>query len=374
MLRVVVAFGTRPEGIKMLPVVRALRAIDGIDVQVVVTGQHREMLRPVFSVFKESFDINLDVMTENQTLSTLTASILTRMTAYLDQHQPNLVLVHGDTTTAFAVSVASLYSKCKIGHVEAGLRSYDLSRPWPEEFNRIAIDSMADFMFAPTRTSAKNLSREYHKQDGVYVTGNTGIDALLFVSNAIDNDRSIKAELDQKYGFLDGNQKLVVVTGHRRESFGQGFEGICAGIRKLAESGPVQIVYPVHLNPNVRLVVRERISAASNVFLIDPVDYIEMVYLMKRAHLLLTDSGGIQEEGPALGKPVLVMRDVTERPEALETGVVQLVGTDPDRIASQAVQLLDPEQYARRARKVFPYGDGRASTKIASIIQERLFT
>lgn len=373
MTRVVVAFGTRPEGIKMLPVVRALRAIDDLEVQVVVTGQHREMLETVFSVFQESYDVNLDVMTENQNLATLTSSILTKMTCFLDQTRPDLVLVHGDTTTAFAASVASLYSRCKVGHVEAGLRSYDLTRPWPEEFNRVAIDTMATFMFAPTQASADNLTKEYRRAEGVYVTGNTGIDALLFTSSEIDENSDTKRRLDEKYSYLDQNKKLVVVTGHRRESFGGGFEGICEGLRRLAETAEVEIVYPVHLNPNVRHVVRELVGKIPNIFLIDPVGYVDMVYLMKRAQILLTDSGGIQEEGPALGKPVLVMRDVTERPEAIDTGVVQLVGTNPNHIVARTVQLLDPQQYARCARKVFPYGDGRASLKIASIIQERLF-
>lgn len=372
MIRVVVAFGTRPEGIKMLPVVKALRRNKNIEVQVVVTGQHKEMLEPVFSIFGEAYDINLDVMTRNQNLTSLTSSIMNKMSCYLDSSKPDLILVHGDTTTALASSIAALYNKCRIGHVEAGLRSFDLGKPWPEEFNRVAIDAIADLMFAPTDVSAGNLSSEYHRRNGVYVTGNTGIDALMYVRGLLENGDVLRKDLDEKYSFLDAGRPLIVVTGHRRESFGLGFEQICYGLKAIAESGVAQIIYPVHLNPNVRSAVSEFLNDVRDVFLIEPVDYVEMIYLMLRAHILLTDSGGIQEEGPALGKPVLVMRDVTERPEAVATGVVKVIGTDPQRIFSEVFELLEPSVYADRARQVFPYGDGNAASKIASIIEERV--
>ncbi|MCB8818926.1 non-hydrolyzing UDP-N-acetylglucosamine 2-epimerase [Microvirga rosea] len=371
MQHVLLAFGTRPEAIKMLPVVRALRKCGGVRVSVAITGQHRQMLDQVFEVFGEKPDIDLNLMTHNQKLSDITGLIISQMTDLLDKLRPDLVLVHGDTTTAMATAIAAFYSRIPIGHVEAGLRSYDLSHPWPEEFNRVAIDSLADYLFAPTLGAAENLDREYNRRGRIYVTGNTGIDALLHVAQQIDASTAMGANLSETVIELDSERSLILVTGHRRESFGAGFEDICKGLRKLAERDDVQIVYPVHLNPAVRDVVRARLGSISNIHLTDPVSYLDMVKLMKRAKVILTDSGGIQEEGPALGRPVLVMRNTTERPEAIATGTVRLIGTDPDRIYNEVSALLDDEVcYNERAKPVFPYGDGTASIQIANIIAE----
>lgn len=371
MQHVLVAFGTRPEAIKMLPVVKALRESGSVSVSVAITGQHRQMLDQVFDVFGEKPDIDLNLMTHDQKLPDITASILSQMAGVLGNLHPDLVLVHGDTTTAMATAVAAFYNRVPVGHVEAGLRSFDLARPWPEEFNRVAIDSLAEYLFAPTSVAAGNLDREYSRRGRVYVTGNTGIDALLHVSRKIELEDGGGANVLKTPVALDPDRSLILVTGHRRESFGAGFEGICSGLAKLATRSDVEIVYPVHLNPAVREVVHARLGGLRNVHLIDPVSYVDMIRLMKRAKVILTDSGGIQEEGPALGRPVLVMRDTTERPEAVATGTVSLVGTDPIRIHREVSELLDDEHsYQQRARAVFPYGDGTASTQIARIIAE----
>jgi UDP-N-acetylglucosamine 2-epimerase (non-hydrolysing) len=364
-MKIVVVFGTRPEAIKMLPVVRALRARRAFETLVVVTGQHRQMLDQVFEDFGEKADIDLDIMTPGQTISDVTVRVLNEMRDLLAIQKPDLVLVHGDTTTAMATAMAAFYARVPIGHVEAGLRSHDIDHPWPEEFNRVVIDSVAHWLFAPTQASADNLSRESRRDRVVSVTGNTGIDALLYIAGRPDRDHI--AELGVS---LDPTKRLVLVTGHRRESFGGGFERICDGLARIASRDDVEIVYPVHLNPQVKDVVTERLSGRDNVHLIAPVGYATMVALMKRATLILTDSGGIQEEAPALGKPVLVMREVTERPEAVETGVVSLVGTDPEVMSEAVFKLLDdPAYYATRARTVFPFGDGTAAEKIADILE-----
>lgn len=357
-MKILVVFGTRPEAIKMLPVVRALRAKPGLSPVVAVTGQHRQMLDQVFEVFGEKPDIDLNLMSPGQSLTDITVRVLSEMAKVIADQNPDLVLVHGDTTTAMATAMAAFYARVPVGHVEAGLRSNDLLHPWPEEFNRIAIDGLADWLFAPTEKSAETLRRESARERRIFVTGNTGIDALLFTA--------AKAEAAP----AESDRRLVLVTGHRRESFGDGFQRICDGLDRIAARDDVEIIYPVHLNPQVKDVVEARLSGRSNVKLIPPVGYAEMVALMNRATIILTDSGGIQEEGPALGKPVLVMRDVTERPEAVETGVVSLVGTDPDVIASEVFKLLDdPDCYAARARKVFPFGDGTAAIQIADILE-----
>ena len=360
-------FGTRPEAIKMLPVVSALRARPAIGCTVAVTGQHRQMLDQVFAAFGMLPDMDLDLMSPGQTLTDITTRVLDRMTSVLSEIRPSLVLVHGDTTTAMAAALAAFYARIPVGHVEAGLRSHDLARPWPEEYNRVSIDAVADLLFAPTEGAAANLRRESPRERLITVTGNTGIDALLQIAGRVDDVTlaSLPVALDDR--------KLVLVTGHRRESFGDGFERICDGLARIAEREDVQIVYPVHLNPEVGKVVSARLSGRANVHLIPPVDYPQMVALMTRSHFILTDSGGVQEEGPALGKPVLVMRDVTERPEAVETGVASLVGADADRIATEALRLLDdPAYYASRARAVFPYGDGTAAEKIADAVEAYL--
>lgn len=367
--RILISIGTRPEAIKMMPVIHAGRA-SGLNITVAVTGQHREMLDQVFATFGEQPDVDLDLMTAGQALPELTALVLTSMSDVIARISPDIVLVHGDTTTAMASALAAFYARVPVGHVEAGLRSFDLSRPWPEEFNRVAIDSFAEWMFAPTRSAAENLACEYGRTRQIFVTGNTGIDALLSTSGRLDADTNLRNEVAARYSFLDPSLRLVLVTGHRRESFGEGFERICQALAELAGRRDVQILYPVHLNPNVRDVVHSRLYHLKNLFLIEPVDYMDMVYLMKHSAVLLTDSGGIQEEGPALGKPVLVMRDVTERPEALQTDVVRLIGTEVSRIVHEVSSLLDlADEYRARARAVFPYGDGTAGRQIVDILK-----
>ena len=365
---VLLVIGTRPEAIKMLPVVRALRGVPEVDLKVVTTGQHRQMLDQVFAVFGERPDIDLDLMTPGQSLSDITARVMREMDALIAEHRPGLVLVHGDTTSAMAAGLSAFYNRAPVGHVEAGLRSHDIQRPWPEEYNRVSIDAIADLLWAPTAGAAENLRRERPSDAGmgrhIEVTGNTGIDALLHVAEGLKGDELATLGLD-----LDLAKKLVLVTGHRRESFGDGFARICEALSAIAARGDAQIVYPVHLNPQVKDVVEARLGETSAIQLIPPVDYVQMVALMKRAHIVLTDSGGIQEEAPALGKPVLVMRDVTERPEAVETGVASLVGTDVGAITAAVGRLLSDEEYhTSRARAVFPYGDGTASAKIAASI------
>ncbi|RIV89371.1 UDP-N-acetylglucosamine 2-epimerase (non-hydrolyzing) [Aurantiacibacter zhengii] len=364
MAPVLLVIGTRPEAIKMLPVVRALRQVPEVDLKVVTTGQHRQMLDQVFAVFGETADIDLDLMTPGQTLSDITARVMREMDALIAEHQPGLMLVHGDTTSAMAAGLAAFYAKVPVGHVEAGLRSHDIMRPWPEEYNRVSIDAVAQLLWAPTEGAAQNLRDERPTERHIEVTGNTGIDALLHVAGRLTGE-----ELASLPVTLDPAKKLVLVTGHRRESFGDGFARICDALSAIAARGDAQIVYPVHLNPQVKDVVEARLCNCADVHLIPPVDYVQMVALMKAAHLVLTDSGGIQEEAPALGKPVLVMRDVTERPEAIETGVASLVGTDVGAITQAVGRLLDDEiYYASRARAVFPYGDGTAAAKIAASV------
>jgi UDP-N-acetylglucosamine 2-epimerase len=364
--------GTRPEAIKMMPVIRMLRRDPRLLLISVATGQHDEMLDQVFATFGERPDVNLSIMTANQTLAGLTATVLTRMMEVYSQFRPDLVLVHGDTTTAMAAGMAAFYAGIRLGHVEAGLRTANLRQPWPEEFNRVVIDSVSELLFAPTAEAQENLLNEYNRRGRIVVSGNTGIDALFLGCEILDTDAARHEEIAGRYSYL-GNHRLILVTGHRRESFGEGFQRLCDALLSLAEQGRVQIVYPVHLNPNVREVVHARLVGRPNIHLIEPVDYLEMIWLMRRSHFIITDSGGIQEEAPALGKPVLVTRERTERPEALRTGVVQLVGTDPQRIVSAARGLLDdPAAYAVRAQRVFPYGDGHAAERISRALVEEL--
>lgn len=362
-----VVFGTRPEAIKMAPVVAALRAQPGIEVQVVVTAQHRQMLDQVLELFAIEPDDDLDLMAPNQRLPDLFARILTGLTTVLERRKPDLVLVHGDTSTTLAASLAAFLARIPVGHVEAGLRTGNMQSPWPEEANRRLTSPLASLHFAPTDTSATNLAAE-NISAGVHVTGNTVVDALLQVSARIDADPSLAASLDATLPALDSGKRLLLVTGHRRESFGRGFEQVCLALRTLAARGDVEIVYPVHLNPNVQEPVNRILGGVDAVHLVPPLDYLPFVRLMGRAHLILTDSGGIQEEAPSLGKPVLVLRDTTERPEAVEAGTVRLVGTDADTIVAQASQLLDDDDaHARMARAHNPYGDGKAAGRIAAI-------
>ena len=373
MKHLLVVFGTRPEGIKMMPVVKAARRETSFKTTVAVTGQHRQMLDQVFTAFGEKPDIDLNLMAPSQTLAAITANVVARMSEVLSDLKPDVMLVHGDTTTAMAAAIAGFYNRISIGHVEAGLRSNDLQRPWPEEFNRVAIDAIAHYRFAPTQSARENLLGEYNRNSKIVVTGNTGIDALLYVSRLIDSDADLFQRMSRRYDFLDPAHNLILVTGHRRESFGDGFERICDGLLAVSQRPKVDVLYPLHLNPVVQSVVNHRLRGRSNIHLIDPVEYVDMVYLMKRAKVIVTDSGGIQEEGPALGRPVLVMRDVTERPEALSTGVVQLIGTDPGRMLVEVSRLLgDETHYNASARPVFPYGDGTAASQIIAFLKQEL--
>ena len=364
-----VVFGTRPEAIKMAPVVSALKATPGVETLVCVTAQHRQMLDQVLELFGLVPDDDLDVMAPGQSLPDLFTRILTGMSGVLAARRPDLVLVHGDTSTTLATALAAFYARIPVGHVEAGLRTGDLQAPWPEEANRRLTAPLSALHFAPTARSRDNLLAEGLPAAQVHVTGNTVIDALLSVVARIDADPALASSLAARFPFLDPSRKLVLVTGHRRENFGEGFEQMCRAIADLAARGDTQVVYPVHLNPNVQEPVKRILGGVAGVHLVEPLDYLPFVYLMSRAHLLLTDSGGIQEEAPSLGKPVLVMRDTTERPEAVEAGTVRLVGTDRARIVAEANRLLDDAAaHAAMARAHNPYGDGRAAARIAAII------
>jgi len=365
MRKVLVVFGTRPEAIKMAPVVHRLSTEPGLQPIVCVTGQHRSMLDQVLDLFEIRPDYDLNIMKPGQTLAQITTAVLEGVERVIGECAPSHVLVHGDTTTAMAAALAAFYRQVPIGHVEAGLRTGDLKRPWPEEMNRRVVDSMADLLFAPTEGSRRNLLAENLGDRRILVTGNTVIDALLHVVARIDGDPAIKRAMEERFAFLDPAKRLVLVTGHRRESFGGGFERICTTLARMADRDDLEIVYPVHLNPNVREPVRRILGDRPRVHLIEPLDYLPFVYLMNRSCLILTDSGGIQEEAPSLGKPVLVMRDVTERPEAVEAGTVKLVGTDADRILEGFTTLFDdPAAYEKASLAHNPYGDGHASERI----------
>ena len=365
-MRVAVIVGTRPEAIKMAPVIHRLRAEKDLAVTVFASGQHREMLRQVLDIFGVEVDHDLAVMRPNQTLSSLTTAIMDSFDAKLVELAPDWILVHGDTTTAMAASLAAFHRGIRIGHVESGLRTGDLSRPFPEEFNRRCIDTVATFLWAPTTGSRENLIRENLPQGKtILVTGNTAIDALIWASKRIAETENLRRDLSARFPFLDPKRRMVLVTGHRRESFGDGFGNICEALRVLSQRSDLQLVYPVHLNPNVTGPVYSILGGLDNVHLIEPQDYLAFVHLMTRADVILTDSGGVQEEGPSLGKPVLVMRDVTERPEAVMAGTVQLVGANREKIIDSVSLLLDDADAMRRMTNVVnPYGDGNASDRI----------
>lgn len=364
-------FGTRPEAIKMAPLVLALQAAPDLDCKVCVTAQHREMLDQVMQLFGLAPDYDLNLMQPGQNLTDLTARALQGVRDVLEDCKPDLVLVHGDTSTTLAAGLAAFYQRIPVGHVEAGLRTGDLDAPWPEELNRSVVGLFARLHFAPTPQAADNLLREGCEPASVFVTGNTVLDALLDVSRRIDSDAALADHLAAQFPFIDPAKKLVLVTGHRRENFGDGFLQICRALATLAARPDTQIIYPVHLNPNVQGPVKATLDGIANVHLIAPQDYLPFVYLLKRAHLVLTDSGGIQEEAPTLGKPVLVMRDTTERPEAVATGTARLVGTDAARIVSEVSQLLDDDAaYQSMAQAGNPYGDGDAAAKIVAIIRQ----
>lgn len=369
--KIMLVFGTRPEAIKMAPLALELMSHTQLDVKVCVTAQHRQMLDQVLDLFALKPDYDLNLMQPGQDLYDITTRALLGLRDVFAEAKPDLVLVHGDTTTTFAASLSAFYQRIPVGHVEAGLRTGDIYSPWPEEINRKLTGSLTKLHFAPTPKSEKNLLTENVPQSQVFVTGNTVIDALIQVEHKVNNDETINKELSRKFDFLDTGKKLILVTGHRRESFGGGFENICRALKTLSENEDVQILYPVHLNPNVQEPVNRLLADTNNIFLIDPQDYLPFVYLMSRAHIILTDSGGVQEEAPSLGKPVLVMRDTTERPEAIEAGTVKLVGTEYQTIVEQAQLLLDDDDaYKSMSFAHNPYGDGKACQRIAEIIMQ----
>ena len=370
--KVLTVFGTRPEAIKMASVVRALANSPGIDVKVCVTAQHREMLDQVLNLFSIKPDFDLNLMTPGQDLSDITSKVLTGMRGVLREWRPDYVLVHGDTTTTFATSLAAYYERIPVGHVEAGLRTGNIYSPWPEEVNRCLTGVIASMHFAPTEHAKQNLRNEGVPEETICVTGNTVVDSLLDVVDRLATDTALRAEMESQFSFLDSKRKLILVTGHRRENFGTGFENICHALTQVSELPDVEILYPVHLNPNVQDPVQRILKKNPNIHLIDPVGYLPFVYLMNRATILLTDSGGIQEEAPSLGKPVLVMRDTTERPEAVAAGTVRLVGTSIDSIVDGIRTLLnDPAEYSRMSTAANPYGDGKSAMRIVNFLREK---
>ncbi len=371
-MKILTVFGTRPEAIKMAPLVHALAADKRFNAKVCVTAQHREMLDQVLNLFEITPDYDLNLMKVGQTLNDVTARILIELKPVLQDFKPDVVLVHGDTVTTFAASLAAYYEKIPVGHVEAGLRTGDIYSPWPEEANRKLTGALTTYHFAPTETSKRNLLKENYSESNIHVTGNTVIDALLEVVRKIENDTALQEQLMQYYDFVDENKDLVVITGHRRESFGEGFENICAAIAEAANKNPsVQFVYPVHLNPSVQEPVNRLLNGLANVYLIEPLEYLPFVNLMRLSTLILTDSGGIQEEAPSLGKPVLVMRDTTERPEAVTAGTVKLVGTNKNLIVNSLCELLKKEsEYNLMSKAYNPYGDGLACERILNALTE----
>lgn len=363
-------FGTRPEAIKMAPVVRALQQDPRFDVKICVTGQHRQMLDQVLELFGLVPDYDLEIMKAGQDLTDVTVAILQGLRGVLKEVKPDVVLVHGDTSTTLSASLAAYYERIPVGHVEAGLRTGNIYSPWPEEMNRKLTGGLTKFHFAPTETSEANLLAENVPAGDITITGNTVIDALLTVAEQVTEDAELRATLDEKFNFLTADRRMILVTGHRRESFGDGFERICTALATIAADYPdVDILYPVHLNPSVRGPVNRLLSTVPNVHLIEPVGYLDFVYLMTRSYIIITDSGGVQEEAPSLGKPVLVMRDTTERPEAVAAGTVRLVGTDVEQIVGWAKKLLEDQLvYDQMSHAHNPYGDGKAALRICDVL------
>jgi len=380
MKKILTVFGTRPEAIKMAPLIKQIEKYkDFFEMKVCVTAQHREMLDQVLNIFDINPDYDLNIMKKNQDLYDVTSNILLGMKTVVEDFKPDLVLVHGDTTTTFAATLASFYKKIDIGHIEAGLRTGNIYSPWPEEANRKLTAILATYHFAPTQIAKDNLIKEGIKADNIIVTGNTVIDALFFVLEKIKSDKNLEKTILEKLktqieSLSVINSKFILITGHRRENFGKGFINICEAIKDLAIKYPqINFIYPIHLNPNVRKPVNEILSNLKNVFLIEPLDYLPFIYLMDKSYLILTDSGGIQEEAPSLGKPVLVMRDTTERPEAVKAGTVKLVGTNKEKIINTVSELIDNKnEYNKMSRAVNPYGDGKASYKIVEFLKENL--
>ncbi|HED8405504.1 non-hydrolyzing UDP-N-acetylglucosamine 2-epimerase [Campylobacter coli] len=377
MKKILIVFGTRPEAIKMAPLVKIMEKRSDIVFRVCATGQHRQMLNQILDAFDIKLDYDLDIMRENQDLYDITLKILHGMKNVLDDFKPDVVLVHGDTTTASVVALSAFYQKIAIAHIEAGLRTYNLYNPWPEEANRQIVGVLSSIHFAPTTKSAKNLINEGKDEKNIFVTGNTIIDALFYMVEKIKNDIAFKAKIlssiENEYKISD-NRKFILVTGHRRENFGEGFLQICEALKSIAINNPnIDIVYPVHLNPNVQKPVKSILSSITNVYLINPLKYEEFVYLMSNCYFIITDSGGVQEEAPSLGKPVLVMRETTERPEAVEAGTVKLVGTCKSNIIKAAQGLIDNEdKYKKMSKASNPYGDGKACEKIMEILKKEI--
>lgn len=371
-MKILSVFGTRPEAIKMAPILKKLAGQNGIESKVCVTAQHRQMLDQVLDLFDIKPDFDLNLMKAGQDLTDISTNVLLGMREVLRTWRPDLVLVHGDTTTTLAASLAAYYEKIEVGHIEAGLRTGNIYSPWPEEMNRHLTGAIASLHFAPTQLARENLLHEGIVSKNILVTGNTVIDALLNVIGRVSSDVTLKAKLDKDFEFLDKSKRLILVTGHRRENFGMGFENICNALSEICLSNNVEVVFPVHLNPNVQGPVHKILGNNPAIHLIAPQDYLPFVYLMNRSHLILTDSGGVQEEAPSLGKPVLVMRDTTERPEAVAAGTVKLVGTDKQTIID-AVRLLieDESEYLKMSRAHNPYGDGKASDRITEYIVGR---
>ena len=370
-IKILTVFGTRPEAIKMAPVVKALLETKGVQSKVCVTGQHREMLDQVLGLFNITPEFDLDLMAPNQDLTDITSKVLVGMRGVFAKWRPDIVVVHGDTSTSVSVALAAYYHKIRVAHVEAGLRTQDKYSPWPEEMNRKLTGSLADVHFAPTTTAKENLLCEGVSEDSIHVTGNTVIDALLSVRKLLNEDVKLLGVLDSQFDFLDHTKRLILVTGHRRENFGGGFENICLALKDISLREDVEIVYPVHLNPNVQEPVTRILSGCKTINLIPPLEYLPFVYLMNRAYMVITDSGGVQEEAPSLGKPVLVMRETTERPEAVLAGTVKMVGVDRKRIVSEVIQLLESDAaYRVMSRAHNPYGSGDAAPTIAARLSE----
>ena len=370
MKKIMLVFGTRPEAIKMCPLVKELKTRKGLETVVCVSGQHREMLDQVTGLFGIVPDHDLDIMRSGQDLNGITATILQGLKPVLEAEAPDMVLVHGDTATTLATTLAAYYARIPVGHVEAGLRTGNLYSPWPEEGNRRLVGAIAALHFAPTELSRQRLLAEGVADERIAVTGNTVIDALLEIVSMIGADAALSRQFTQRFGFLSPGRRVLLVTGHRRESFGGGFESICQALRRISQDFPdLDIVYPMHLNPNVREPVQRILGGLANIHLIEPLDYLPFVYLMGRSDIILTDSGGIQEEAPSLGKPVLVMRDTTERPEAVDAGTVRLVGTDTDRIVEWVTRLMtDRSAYEEMSFAHNPYGDGKAVARITEAL------
>jgi len=368
---VLIVIGTRPEAIKMAPIIHVLREKQNFKTIVCATGQHRQMLDQVLNIFKITPNFDLNIMTTNQSLSDITCAVLKKVTKIVEKATPDIVLVQGDTTTTMATCLAAYYHKITVGHVEAGLRTGNIYSPWPEEINRKIATAIATYHFAPTDRARKNLIDEHVPAEKIFVTGNTVVDALQYVTKKINSDTRLRTQLLSQFSYIDPHKKLILVTGHRRENFGDGFKNICQAIATISKRKDVQIIYPVHLNPNLKIPVESMLSGLPNVNLIDPLDYVPFVYLMSQAYLILTDSGGIQEEAPSLGKPVLVMRNATERPEIIESGAGIVVGTSCEKIVSEVNELLNnQDKHSKMSFIHNPYGDGKASILIVDKLEE----